>query len=410
MTLAPETSLLNSVSELIKEYAEKEKSRGDSFNIFSVLGFETKEDRTHSAFIAELLSPKGSHLMGSVFLELFLEQINAADYLGLDGIQVQREAYVGRVNLEDKTGGKIDVLIKDRNNRSISIENKIYALDQPHQIERYLNYNEGKNRVLYLTLNGDDPSKGSRGDKKKDEDYSCISYRDDILSWLEKCQEKAPMHSTLHGSIRQYIVLIKKLTGQFMDDKMNQDLFNLISGDYDSALLISKNIATVEQHAVRNLLVKIKEKVETEKYKHNALIYAKIDDDLSEKDEGLSVYITGYEDVLRIDLVGDRAIWNTKLNYGVCCPYDEGLSEFQKEVFNKIHNSKLFACYNDIKQNSLENDSEYPWWRYIPNMNFGDEDIRKRLFDQSAVEIMASEISNLLIELINLLHQANVFK
>ena len=57
---------LNEVTNLIK--AEKENTKTNVFNIFSVLRLETKE-LIHSKFIAELLNPKGSHGMGSIFLD-----------------------------------------------------------------------------------------------------------------------------------------------------------------------------------------------------------------------------------------------------------------------------------------------------------------------------------------------------
>ena len=56
--------LLKSIKPIVEENeqlrAEKE-AQGEFFNIFSILGVERNEVHTHSAFLAELLNPKGSH-------------------------------------------------------------------------------------------------------------------------------------------------------------------------------------------------------------------------------------------------------------------------------------------------------------------------------------------------------------
>ena len=56
-------SILKNVSDivLIEQTEQKEKwERGECFNVFRVLGLSTSEVKLHSAFIAELLNPKGS--------------------------------------------------------------------------------------------------------------------------------------------------------------------------------------------------------------------------------------------------------------------------------------------------------------------------------------------------------------
>ena len=63
--------LLSEVTKLYAESQKKEKERwesGDTFNIFNTLGLKTEEVRLHSAFLGELLNPKGSHGASDVFL------------------------------------------------------------------------------------------------------------------------------------------------------------------------------------------------------------------------------------------------------------------------------------------------------------------------------------------------------
>ena len=69
-------SLLNQVDTIAKHSEELSKLNGENFNIFSILGLESNENRTHSNFIAALLNPKGSHGLSNVFLDLFIKHIN----------------------------------------------------------------------------------------------------------------------------------------------------------------------------------------------------------------------------------------------------------------------------------------------------------------------------------------------
>ena len=54
--------LLNETGKLVVAQNERTKERyshGELFNVFNILGFESKEVRLHSALLAELLSPNG---------------------------------------------------------------------------------------------------------------------------------------------------------------------------------------------------------------------------------------------------------------------------------------------------------------------------------------------------------------
>lgn len=70
------SSFLNSATKILEHQKELIRVKGESFNLFSILKMESKENSTHSAFLGELLNPKGSHLLGDVFLRLFLKEID----------------------------------------------------------------------------------------------------------------------------------------------------------------------------------------------------------------------------------------------------------------------------------------------------------------------------------------------
>src|SRR5690606_22821226 len=108
------------------------------------------------------------------------------------------------------------------------IENKIYAGDQNGQVLRYWAHNRGGNTVLYLTLDGREPEEGSKKTLEAGKDFVCISYKETILEWLQECLAYSAEDAILRESIRQYIILIKKLTGQLTDKRMEKDLENLL--------------------------------------------------------------------------------------------------------------------------------------------------------------------------------------
>lgn len=251
-------ALLRNTKRIVNHQNEMMIAKGENFNLFSVLRLETKEDKTHSAFLAELLNPKGSHKMGTVFLELFLQTIKHTKNLEnleipkenfeVEGAKVTTEYYIGNVNFEKQTGGRIDVFLKDKKENFISIENKIYAKDQNQQVKRYFNFKTEKNTVYYLTLDGKSPSDDSKLGLKEEIDFFNISYKNQIVGWLELCLKEVANFSSLRESINQYILLIKKLTNT-MDDKYQAELLDVMMSNIEE----SKFIATNYENAVMKL-------------------------------------------------------------------------------------------------------------------------------------------------------------
>lgn len=256
--------LLKSVRKIVQHQKELEIVKGEKFNVFSILKMESKENETHSAFLAELLNPKGSHLQGNIFLKLLLNQLKI-EFINLDSATVTTEFYIGIRDDENKTGGRIDIFISDNNNNNISIENKIYADDQYAQIERYCNYNKSNNRVYYLTLKGDEPSPESKGELIEDEDFYILSYRNDIVEWLSACLKEAAELPILRESIKQYLLLIKKLTHQ-MEKTMEKKLLSEISNHLNEARYIAQNydkVISEKGQEIRELVItKLKESLQ----------------------------------------------------------------------------------------------------------------------------------------------------
>lgn len=198
------------------------------------------EVHLHSMFLANLLNPKGSHGQRGKFLEAFLKMLQktfpaiSADSLEIDTTiaSVEVEKYIGRQT--DSEGGRIDIYLTD-GKHSIIIENKIYAVDQYHQMLRYWNYGMSQKGddteksfvLIYLTLDGCSPSKESLGEDLKENDIVCLSYKSDIRGWLDRCVELASRTPLVRETINQYISTIDILTNNVMED--NKELLDILS-------------------------------------------------------------------------------------------------------------------------------------------------------------------------------------
>lgn len=225
-------NLLNKISVIcVKANTEKEdrKKRGEEFNIFTTLGLYANEVRLHSALLAELLNPKGSHGMGDIMIKAFLKEIGVNPNF-LDSTKINpyiKERHIGHIT--DTTGGRIDIILED-GHHAIIIENKIFAGDQENQLVRYNNYGKkfkSNNYVLlYLTLNGHKASEYSTSNLKLD--YKCISYESDILKWLDSCVKLAYNKPLLRETLIQYINLLKQLTGKNMDNQTKSEMLSIM--------------------------------------------------------------------------------------------------------------------------------------------------------------------------------------
>jgi hypothetical protein len=392
--------LLKGVSNIAARHNELKKLRGENFNIFSILNMESKENATHSAFLGELLNPKGSHLFGTVFLRLFLESVGYADALvslhsqllkhpekcelELNTAVLKLEQHVGGIDKTKKTGGRIDIYLSDNKGNSISIENKIYAGDQHAQIERYVNHNKAKNRVYYLTLWGGDASKESKGLTKDGINYHRISYRDTIVTWLDLCMKEAADQPILRESIKQYILLIKKLTNQLTNNTMAKEVRDLIAKDYLAANVIANNIGQAEERAAHRFLTEVEEAIKAEL--HGEEWTVKVAASLNKEFTGLVIEHSSWGGI-QVKLQGASKVpWHNS-DYGV------------RAHRNQHSRSDIDTGLADV--NVLKTGFNHsPWWAYYQSiMSLNDTESRARLFDEVERKVMVKEVSTKLIEL-----------
>ncbi len=213
-------NLLNQVRINSEKNNEILNATGARFNIFKVCGVNHYEN-THSAIIAEFLKVDGTHGLNSKLLKEFIE------LFAEDGIKNSFNLEKAKVLTEYSTpNGRIDILIEDNQNNAIIIENKLYAIDQFEQLNRYNTYAQKykNHQIFYLTLFGSEASEHSG----KDVNYTCLSYERQIVEWLEKSVAIAVRFPIVRETINQYVNHLKTLTNQDMDTKNKEELVKMI--------------------------------------------------------------------------------------------------------------------------------------------------------------------------------------
>lgn len=261
------SGLLNEVSLCIGQRI----ASGEDYSVLET-AIKGNEEMMHSSVIASLLDTRGAHGQKCRFLELFLgclpERFKSFDP---SGVRTACERDIGQ-KTED-SGGRVDICIEN-SRQMIVIENKIFAGDQEHQILRYVESLRGmlRNRdgvkfpVLYLTPDGHSPSDDStQADGMQcrcGEDYVCISYKDVIVPWLDKCINEMQEKPHLKEHLTTYRDIIKKkVLG--MDRK--KDIINIIESTekyIKAAREISGQLDEIKIDAVTTFWRTIKKKLE----------------------------------------------------------------------------------------------------------------------------------------------------
>lgn len=240
------SSIYNSVLDNTAQFVN-ERSR--QFSIFDMLGQSSRE-LTHSAFIAQMLNPKGTHEVGALFLNIFLAHLPVKfDFLTDDAdVEIEKDYGPKTGKGEGSRGGRIDIFLRDSYGRIIAIENKIYATDQEDQLQRYSNsISEESNEylILYLTLDGRKPSNCSGTVK-----YHQISYKHTIKRWLEDCQKALDATHPLHNIITQYMTTINTL----ISDQQVIGILSQSSHNLKASLQIARLAGTARQNLKERFL------------------------------------------------------------------------------------------------------------------------------------------------------------
>ena len=182
------------------------------FNLFRALRVERREVRTHSAFLAELFRPNGTHAQGTLFLEGFLQHClrKGDEFNHFPRIEFPTGAASWEVDCEKSIpDGQLDIVVWSLQSRFLMvIENKIDAAEQKDQIGRYQDWLSGRREyprdrrvLIYLTPDG------RRASTASNEDYFCLSYARDVVAWLRSAlpNVEAPR---VRDAVIQYLDLL----------------------------------------------------------------------------------------------------------------------------------------------------------------------------------------------------------
>ena len=208
----------DSFSRLKTEFAHIKKEAGiravteaPDFNIFYLMGMTRDEVRTHSAVLANLLNPNGSHGQGVLFLRTYIDYCKDK-YLNFPLNTEELDTGRWSAHAEMTTQhGRLDVVVMNPTLGYLClIENKVDAYEQPKQLQRYWQWMESRFRefpfqaLIFLTIKGYDATTAW------DFPYYRLSYNQDIPNWLESAvpEIQAPVVKTI---VEQYIDVVIRL-------------------------------------------------------------------------------------------------------------------------------------------------------------------------------------------------------
>lgn len=277
-----------------KSYVERSKKRGNnSYNPLLEIRSSSDEVGLHSRILASFLNPHGKHYQDDLFLRLFLNECALSDWFDTNNAKVYRES------------NNIDIYITN-DRQHIIIENKIYALDQERQIERYIEAVAGDFEsldsiessdniaVIYLSLNGKKPSKSSLGKWEINGEsletsgvkipFRCISYKKDILHLLNACKSEIGNITNLNAALEFYKDIVLKITNQ-KGDKMA--ITSFLDSEEKYAMAFEIKGEDIDKAYLENFILKKCKKRDGEtwnlsdnesfsgddKWKHNIVIY-----------------------------------------------------------------------------------------------------------------------------------------
>ncbi len=202
---------IKSALSVIKSIAEDiNRWNGSSFNIFKLLKVDRYEVSTHSAILANLLNPDGSHGQGFLFLDAFLKHCSKNWPMPQT---LHSSGYSWNVETEKSTAfGRLDIVLTcPEQDYVLAIENKIDADEQEDQLVRYSDWLKSSfatrnymSDLIFLTPTGHESltAKGCM--------YHRMSYCTDIRDWLENVAGRicAPK---IRETVYQYIEVITTL-------------------------------------------------------------------------------------------------------------------------------------------------------------------------------------------------------
>ena len=340
-----EEKLLKEAYEKSKDYLYEDSSR---FNLLSIIEKDRDEAHIHSKVLYNLLSQNWGKIDKETFLTLFLKEIGIEDEIIYnEKWEISRE----KVFDLDTIKGRLDFEIKSKDYIYI-IEMKIDAGDQPEQLMRYQKFakeQHKKYKIFYLTLDGHNASKKSVGEEDSEEikkvEYTNISFKEEILNWLEKCLDLVKGKENKSTCINQYIASINKILGE-KNTKIKDNILKS-SEDIKNAITIYKKLNENLQKVLESFFEELNKKLE----------------DIGSKVIYNKNYINNYYCAYRLDT--DVEDWP-----GIFIVLDEVKSKSLYFVIKIEIASKLFGSFGFIEKKDNYEEK-------MPEFKYFERDVKK---------------------------------
>lgn len=241
--------IIDKVSEILEEYQGDRDKRGLDYNIFTLMDIERDEVTTHEHMIYTILNDRRNLNLREEIVESFLINMGLSKSFSNEKWDVERQYYTennGIMDLFFRTSG--------HSKKCVVVELKVDAVDQPKQLKRYEEYvlenfykgNSNRNhRIIYLTLDGRNPSGQSCEDMQYPKKLLRNSFGENLLPWLESCVEKCKEYDVDSSYIQQYKILVTKLTEE---ESMEKDIAGLIksSEEMKACLALEKALPIIK--------------------------------------------------------------------------------------------------------------------------------------------------------------------
>lgn len=229
---------------------------------------------------------------------------------------------------------------------------KIDAGDQPEQLMRYQKFakeQHKKYKIFYLTLDGHNASKKSVGEEDSEEikkvEYTNISFKEEILNWLEKCLDLVKGKENKSACINQYIASINKILGE-KNTKIKDNILKS-SEDIKNAITIYKKLNENLQKVLESFFEELNKKLE----------------DIGSKVIYNKNYINNYYCAYRLDT--DVEDWP-----GIFIVLDEVKSKSLYFVIKIEIASKLFGSFGFIEKKDNYEEK-------MPEFKYFERDVKK---------------------------------
>ncbi len=347
------------------------------FNPFQLLNLYEND---LSRFFADLLSPRGSHGQGPLFLKSFIEHFK------FNKPWIHGEHALVETEAPTIQGRRIDIKLTFPDG-VLGIENKPWAADQKEQVADYLKElaRTGDNHLLiYLSGGGQGPSDYSLGEVKREHPrLEVVSYLK-FNEWLKDCA-KGAQSLRVRFFIEEFSNYINRQFGEVQDMGENEMIVSEAlksSAALEAVLAVSAAVDTVKNRLLVKLLSEFNYLVETHRPEWIVDIDLKSSSDTKWK--GISILFN------RGDAYRMRLAFETN-GFHECAI---GVCKTSKESPDRPH---LFQL-NTYIAGPAKKSPYWPWYQDFNPMNWDSN-------PEAWTKIQSGEMASMIFEMMNKIYK-----